>query len=230
MKRKGNIIAGILNLVLFAALIAGVKKYDVAMIGPDATCVGFSHLNQKFAELTGVNMTIYKITDYLGYLALAVVAVFAVVGLVQLIKRKSLAKVDREIFALGGLYIIVLGLYAAFEKVIINYRPILMPDGNGPEASFPSSHTMLTITVMGSTILVLKHFIEKDGLRKVLQVLCWLVLLATVAGRLVCGVHWLTDIIGGLLLSLGLLNLFTAVIKTQGEMPVLDTSGYSPKH
>lgn len=235
MKNKVRIITSFLFFVLFGALIVGIKKYDVAAIGPEGTAVGFSHINKKFTDLIGTNMTFYKIADYLGYLALAVVAIFAIVGLVQLIKRKGLKAVDREIYALGGLYVVVLGLYAAFEKVIINYRPIIMPDAAGPEASFPSSHTMLTITVMGSAILVLQHFIENDGARILLSALCWLILLGTLATRTLSGVHWLTDIVGGVLISIALLTLFAAVKDGSGSQPrsharTYSTKAYVPKH
>ena len=36
-------------------------------------------------------------------------------------------------------------------------------------------------------------------------------------GRLLSGVHWLTDIIGGVLISLGLLFLFAGVRNLLGE-------------
>lgn len=235
MKNKVRIIISFLLLALFGALIAGIKKYDVAAIGPEGTGIGFSHINKRFAELIGTNMMFYKIADYLGYLALATVAVFALAGLVQLIKRKSLKKVDREIYALGGLYVVVLALYVAFEKLVINYRPVIMPDAAGPEASFPSSHTMMTITVMGSAILVLRHFIENDGVRMLLSVLCWLILLGTLATRTLSGVHWLTDIAGGVLISMALLTLFAAakdgsVSKPRSHTRTYSTKSYVPKH
>lgn len=229
MKKKGNLIVGILFLILFLAFIVAVKKFDVGVIGPEGTSVGFSHLNAKFSEMIGVNMLFYTITDYLGYLALAIVAIFALVGLVQLIKRRSFAEVDRAIYALGGLYAIDLGMYAFFEKVIINYRPIVLPGDTLPEASFPSSHTVLTITVMASAAIVLKRYIENRGLRFTLQALCLIVLAATLVGRLLCGAHWLTDIIGGILISIALLNLFV-FFAGDSRGGSFESGRYKPKH
>ena len=117
------------------------------------TSIGLSQLNQFFFDLTGLNIVWYDITDWLGLTAIATAFVFAVAGLVQLIKRKSLLKVDREILCLGALYIVVIGLYFLFEKVIVNYRPVIMPGGSHPEASFPSSHTMIVCIIMGRPVL-----------------------------------------------------------------------------
>ena len=168
--------------MLTVILIALVRLVDAAPIGAQGTSIGLSHLNQFVFDLFGVNMLWYNITDWLGVAAVLTGFVFAVTGLVQLIKRRSLLKVDREILSLGGLYIVVIGLYLFFENVIINYRPIIMPDNTSPEASFPSSHTMLVIIGV------------------------------TVVGRLIAGVHWFTDILGGILISVTLLSLYEEVI------------------
>ncbi len=229
MKKKGNLIFGIIFFILFLAYIVAVKRFDVGVIGPAGTSVGFSHLNAKYAELIGVNMLFYDITNYLGYFALSHVAVFAFVGLVQLIRRRSFLKVDRAIYALGGLYAFDLGMYFFFEKVIVNYRPIILPGFTLPEASFPSSHTVLTITVMASTAIVLKRYIENKGLRITLQTICLIVLAATLLGRLFCGAHWLTDIIGGILISIALLNLFV-FFAGDSRGGSFESRRYKPKH
>ena len=247
MKRvTGAVISG----ALFAGLIVLLKNYDVAAIGPAGTEVGFSHVNQFVHDLTGVNMIWYQITDFIGYAAIAICGMFAVAGFVQMIKRRSLLKVDREIWALGGLFIAVIGCYVFFEKFIINYRPIIMPGETAPEASFPSSHTMLIMTVMIAVMIVSdKYFGNLFG--AFIRVLCFLAVMVTVGGRLWCGVHWFTDIIGGILLSATLLLLFSAVISGGGGEkadPALEfaydnkqaakrknadsesTRGYKPKH
>ena len=161
MKHSRIITAGI-GLLLTVILIALVRLVDVAPIGADGTSIGLSHLNQFVFDLFGVNMLWYNITDWLGVAAVLTGFVFAVTGLVQLIKRRSLLKVDREILALGGLYIVVIGLYLFFENVIVNYRPIIMPDNTRPEASFPSSHTMLVCVIMGSAAMLINRYIIKQ--------------------------------------------------------------------
>ena len=211
MKSKGKFLLAGLLLVLFLVLIVLVKKVNVADIGPEGTSIGLSDLNKSFHDMTGENETLYKITEYLGLAALALVGVFALVGLVQLVQRKSLLKVDGEILALGGLYVITLGLYVVFDKVAINYRPVIMEGDAHVEPSFPSSHTMLAVVVLGSTLLLLSKYIRNERIRVVLELICIICIVTLVLGRLLCGVHWLTDIIGGVLISGALLFLYAGV-------------------
>ena len=111
-----KIITAVISGGLFAGLIVMLGKYDVAPIGPQGTTVGFSTINKAVHELTGVNMNWYYCTEWLGYAALLICALFALAGLVQLIRRKSLLKVDWAILLLGGLYLVVFGLYFFFDN------------------------------------------------------------------------------------------------------------------
>ena len=198
--------------MLTVILIALVRLVDAAPIGAQGTSIGLSHLNQFVFDLFGVNMLWYNITDWLGVAAVLTAFVFAVTGLVQLIKRRSLLKVDREILSLGGLYIVVIGLYLFFENVIINYRPIIMPDNTSPEASFPSSHTMLVCVIMGSAAMLINRYIRNKPLNRILRAVCYVIIGVTVVGRLIAGVHWFMDILGGILISVTLLSLYEEVI------------------
>ncbi len=210
--KKLRVIFGIVFGLLFGVFTYFVRNYDLAQIGPAGTSIGFSKFNHFVHETTGVNMLWYEITDYLGYLAIAVAGVFAILGFIQMIKRRSLFKVDREIIALGGLFVVVIGLYVVFEKVVINYRPILMDGSEFPEASYPSSHTMLIVVVIGAAMMLIEHYLSKGTIRTLLSLLGVVIILVTIGGRLYCGVHWLTDIIGGILLSISLLEFYSAII------------------
>ena len=211
MKHRRILTAGV-GGVLTVILIALVRLADVAPIGAQGTSIGLSHLNQFVFDLFGVHILWYNITDWLGVAAVLTGFVFAVTGLVQLIKRRSLLKVDREILSLGGLYIVVIGLYLFFENVIINYRPIIMPDNTRPEASFPSSHTMLVCVIMGSAAMLINRYIRNKPLNRILRAVCYVIIGVTVVGRLIAGVHWFTDILGGILISVTLLSLYEEVI------------------
>ena len=211
MKNKGKFIFAAVCGILAIILIILVGCVDVAPIGPEGTSIGLSHINKAAADLVGTNLLWYNITKYLGYIALLTAFAFAVAGFIQLVTRRGISKVDREILALGILYAVVIGLYIFFEVVIINYRPVIMPDETYPEASFPSSHTMLICVVMGSTIMVLNKYIKNDMLRKILQVICSIIIIIMVVGRMLSGVHWLTDITGGVLISAVLLSLFSGI-------------------
>lgn len=192
--------------VLWTVLVSVV---DVRAIGPNGSSVGFATLNGYVHDLTGVNMRLYSITDWLGLVPIGVALGFAMLGLVQWIKRKSLFKVDRGILALGGFYVAVMAVYILFEFVIINYRPTLI-DGY-LEASYPSSTTMLVMCVMPTAMMQLRARIKNNGLKQ-----CVMILIATftafmVIGRLASGVHWITDIIGGALVSAGLVIIYASV-------------------
>jgi undecaprenyl-diphosphatase len=198
--------------LLFVILMILVMKVDVGTVEATGTTIGLYHLNTGFASLTGINVIWYKITTILGIFLVLFAAGFALIGLLQLIQRKNLWKVDYEILSLGGLYAVVIAFYVLFDKVVINYRPIIMEGEKAPEASFPSSHTMLVCVVMGSAMMLLDRYIRDEKLVKILKMVCAVVIAITVIGRLICGVHWLTDIMGGVLLSVTLLMIFNNVL------------------
>ena len=192
--------------VLWTVLICFV---DVQAIGPEGSSVGFSTINGFIHELTGVNWFLYTVTDWLGLVPIGVAFGFAVLGLVQWIKRKSLLKVDRSILTLGGFYIVVMAVYILFEIVVINYRPTLI---NGHlEVSYPSSTTMLVMCVMPTAMMQLRARIKNDLFRRCVMFAIAVFIAFMVIGRLVSGVHWISDIIGGVLLSAGPVMMYYSV-------------------
>ena len=200
--QKIHIITSISLLISFIVWTVLVGNVDVKPIGPNASTVGFATLNAAFHKLTGTNMTLYVITDWLGLVPIAVAFGFAVLGLVQWIKRKSILRVDRNILVLGIFYLCTMAIYVLFEYVVINYRPILT---NGYlEASYPSSTTMLVTCVIPTAIMQLRERIESRLWRITVISLLASFTLFMVVGRLISGVHWLSDIVGGLLVSAGL--------------------------
>lgn len=192
---------------LFTLLLTCV---DVHPIGPQGAAVGFATVNGWAFQLLGVHLLWYHITDWLGVAAIAIAFAFAVTGLCQLITRRSLRKVDRHILVLGGFYLLVIGCYLFFEKVVINCRPILM-DGN-LEASYPSSHTMIVVSIMATAAMAFRALCPQNkGWRLAVGIFAAVVIAVTVTGRLISGVHWLTDIVGGLMLSAALVVSYWAV-------------------
>ena len=198
--------------ILFLLLIVLLRTVDVAAIGPQGTEIGFSHLNRAVFDFFGVHTVFSTITDGLGILVLASAALFAVMGLVQWIKRKSILKIDRELWALGGLYLTVIILYVLFEFAVVNYRPILLEAGQNPEPSFPSSHTMIACVILGSAMMVIARYVKNRKLVLVLEILSAVFLGAIIILRLASGVHWFTDIVGGILISAALLALFSGLL------------------
>ena len=212
MKRKCKIsfISGVIFITLFITWTFAVKLIDVKTVGVNGTSVGFATFNSWFHNLTEANMTLYNITDWAGLVPIFICMFFGGVGLIQLIKRKSLLKVDFDIIALGIYYIIVISGYIIFEMIPINYRPILI---NGIlESSYPSSTTLLVLAVMPTVIFQSNKRLQSPKTKKMIVLMTNLFSLFMVTGRLVSGVHWVTDIIGACFLSIGLFNIYKAVV------------------
>ena len=213
MKRTGKkrIFVGAGFLAAFVLWTVLVSLVDIGAIGPDGSSVGFATLNGYVHKFTGVNFHLYTITDWLGLVPIGVAFGFAMLGLAQWIKRKSLLKVDRSLLALGGFYVVVLAAYLFFEIVVINYRPVLL--GGYLEASYPSSTTMLVMCVMPAAMIQLHARIKNRVFRRCVMISIAVFIVFMVIGRLVSGVHWLSDIIGGALISAGLVMIYGSMLK-----------------
>lgn len=209
--RKKKILIGICLLATFALWTAAIQRIDVRPIGPRGSSVGFAALNGFVHSVTGVHMTLYVITDWLGLLPVAFGMGFGLLGLIQWIKRKHLLKVDRSILVLGMFYIVVMAVYLLFETVVVNYRPVLINDYL--EVSYPSSTTLLVMCVMPTAVMQLNDRIQNPGLRRCAAFLIYGFVAFMVVGRLISGVHWVTDIIGGGLMSAGLVILYDGFSK-----------------
>lgn len=211
-KLNKSLIVGISLFVAFALFTILVKVVDVSAVGPLGSKVGFSKINEAVFDAFGTSDVWFNISEIFGILALIVAGVFVIVGLVQLIKRKSLKMVDNHILALGVFYVVVALAYLLFEVLVVSKRPVLV-EGK-LEASYPSSHTVLAVCILSSAIIeVHKLFENKRKLVITLDVACVVVMAVIVIGRLLSGMHWLTDIIGGLLLSLALVFIYYGILK-----------------
>lgn len=208
---KKSLVLAICLLFAFLLWTTLVRVVDVQAIGPEESSVGFATVNGAFHSLTGVNLWLYTVTDWLGLVPIAVAFAFGVFGLVQLVLRKSILKVDRSIIALGIFYVVVIAVYIFFEFAVINYRPVLI-EGR-LEASYPSSTTMLVISVMPTAAMQLGERIKNKTFRWVSVGLIILFTLFMVVGRIISGVHWISDIIGGAFFASGAVILYDFAVK-----------------
>ena len=212
MKKNGKkqLITGVSFMLVFVIWTWLIQKVDVLPVGQKGTDVGFAAFNCWFHKLTGVHMGLYTITDWLGLVPVFVCIVFGGIGLWQLIKRKNLFKVDTDLIYLGIYYVIVIFGYLFFEMCPINYRPILIE--GILEASYPSSTTLLVLSVMPTLVLQANRRIENRYLKRIIYAFTIVFSVFMVIGRLVSGVHWFTDIMGAVFLSTGLFYLYKAVV------------------
>ena len=205
MKKKSLCFALVLimSFVIWTILVSFV---NVRPIGPNDSSVGFSYINEFVRNIIGSNMKLYIITDWLGLVPIGFCFCFGVLGLVQWVKRRKFIKVDYSILILGAYYIIVILVYILFEYLVINYRPVLI---NGYlESSYPSSTTMLVLCVMPTCIMQFNDRIKRRKIKIIINILIVPFICFMVIGRLLSGVHWFSDIIGGVLLSGGLVLLY----------------------
>lgn len=213
--KKTNQRPFVISGLLFAAFVIFtvlLKVVDVQIL--EGNAIGFATVNGSFngfiQSMGGKGHFWYEISETLGYCAIGVGLGFALFAGWQLIKGKSLKKVDPCLIALGCFYVLVVAFYAFFEVVIINYRPVLT-DGEY-EASYPSSHTVLAVCIFATAIFLFKRYLSEKTCR-IASCVVILFMVVTVAARLLSGVHWITDIIGGLILSGALVSFYAGLYR-----------------
>lgn len=213
MKNKNydNLVNFMTFLVAFIVFTIIIKTIDVRSIGPENSEVGLASINDFIHNTFGYNDLFYNISKYLGYLSFLIIGLYGLVGLKELIQKKSIFKVNNKILLLGAFYVLVLSVYVLFEKVVINYRPVL-EDGK-LAASYPSSHTILSICVCLSSIMVCKSIFKNKDFVKIFNIGTLILMGLIVITRLLSGVHWFTDIIGAILISLALIYIFKYFIE-----------------
>lgn len=204
--KKRYLIGGFAFFLMFIIFTTIIKFIDVKNIGPHNTSVGLATINNFFVNKIGFHNKIYKITEILGIIPIIIVLIYAIIGLYSLIEEKSFKKVNKNLYYLAIFYIIVLGIYVLFEKVIINFRPVVIE--GILESSYPSSHTILAICICGSSIILNNAIFKNNKIAKFENIISFIIIIMLPLLRFISGVHWFTDIIGGVLLSFSLLLFF----------------------
>lgn len=210
---KGLIVRGACLLAGFVVFTLLLTVMDKRPVGPEGSYVGFATINDWFFRLTGVHRFLYVFTKILGYLSILTAVGFMGFTAAQFVRRgMDLRRVDQKLLLLMALYAATFVCYVLFEIVVVNCRPVLNADGR-LDASYPSTHTLLALCVFGSLPPQLVRFLK--GQRRILfgaRIATYVLLGATVLGRLFCGWHWLTDVIGGILLAGSLLSFYYGLL------------------
>jgi undecaprenyl-diphosphatase len=134
------------------------------------------------------------ISDVILISAFAVFAVFAILALCQLIKRRSLKKVDKQLLWAILPFALMAIAYVVFDKfIVLNTRP----NGSG-EPSFPSTHVMVVATIFLVVASILPKYIKSKSACVVLDLMMLLLLFLVCAGRVFSKMHWISDVLGGL--------------------------------
>ncbi|MCR5647873.1 MAG: phosphatase PAP2 family protein [Acholeplasmatales bacterium] len=208
MKKFINLytILGCSFLVLFIILML-LLNVDKAVIAESNEAVGLSHINNivKYSYKENVDF----MTDLLFYITFTVVIFEACLGVYQLVKRKSLFKVDIEILVFGTSLVLMVIFWLLFDYVVkINIRPT-----HEAEGSFPSTHvfmtTFLALASHGFICYAYENKIAKYGSLLLAVSMIALVLF----GRVASGMHYITDVTGGLFLGLAFYFCTFGIIK-----------------
>ena len=199
------LFASILLLISSIVFTVAVSFLDVKENPDGGHNIGLSSVNLAFHKTFPYNEVLHNISEYAGYIPVLFALFFALMGAGQALKHKSFKRVDNVLFFLAGYYVIVGFVYLIFEKFCINVRPIML-DGEW-EASYPSSHTLFSITLSASAILVNDIFYAKAKWRRPMNVLAYIFMLSVPVLRLFSGVHWLSDIVGGVIISATLVSI-----------------------
>lgn len=215
-KKNRNYVITAALFILFALFTLLVTKVDVKELVVNNlsssegeavyTSVGFAAINEAVRDTFAFNKLFYTITKLTGVIAILVAALFALLGVAQLVKGKSFANVDKDIYALAITYVLVIIAYILFEKLELNYRPVDL--GEGLEASYPSTHSMLALSIFGTAMIQFHKRLHGNQLRMIVQIVSAILIVITVVGRLIAGVHWFTDIIGGVILGCAFIMLY----------------------
>ena len=207
--RKKRLLVGFLFILLFIGFTYLVKTVDVNKVGEQNVVVGFSYINRIFSSIFRYNEFFYKLSNIFGYSAFVICAVYGTIGLIQLITRRDVRKVDEEILLLGFLYVTILIIYIAFNFIDINMRPVLI-DGV-LEPSYPSSHTFMALVVCGSAIIINKKKYN-NIIARIFNYVCLVFMILIIATRILSGAHWFTDIVGSVILSFAVLLIYSGLI------------------
>mgnify|MGYP002515292171 CR=1 FL=1 len=201
---------GIWYLLLFGIFTVLIQTVDVQLAGETGREVGLATINACVHRLTGVHLQLYTVTDWLGLVPVGVCLLFGVLGLAQLLQRKNILKVDFDLILLGVYYMLVILAYLIFEQIPVNYRPVFI-EGR-LEASYPSSTTLLVLSVMPTLVFQTERRMKNADIKKGIRFLAGAFSSFMVMGRLISGVHWVTDIIGAVIFSRGLFCLYKAAV------------------
>ncbi|MCQ2382504.1 MAG: phosphatase PAP2 family protein [Clostridia bacterium] len=187
-RQKLWLILGIVSFVCFVIFTLLVAFVDVDQ-------VGLSKINHFFWQHCGKHEIWERITDYLGYVLILVLVGILAWQIWQWIMCKKLARIDWNLLMFDVIMVCLAVVYVFFEVVVINYRPA------GDKASYPSSHAMLFATVLPLLIYQVWHYLQNKPWRIVLTVALSSIQVIGLVGRLLAGVHWFTDILGGVIIS-----------------------------
>ena len=192
--KKCSILIVVLCLILFSVICYQILNYDSLVI--DTNAYSFIADNIMNDSLT----PILKVITELGGVAFTVVA-----GVLIFIFCKKIRWFVT--FDLVGVTLI----NQLLKHIIRRPRPNILRLVEESGYSFPSGHSMVSMTFYGIIIYLVYKNVNDKYLKWLLITLLSLLILAIGFSRVYVGVHYFTDVIGGFLLGLAYLVIYVNI-------------------
>ena len=215
MKKYQYLLIPAIFLVAFVVFTILVKTVDVDYLALGNYKIGFKSFNyetqSKILDMARQS-PMKKLSDVLLYVSIGSCLIYVVIGIYQLIKTKSLFKVNYRLYMLALTYVSIAVIYFIFEILKINYSPDLT---NGLKASYPSSHVFIGATLICVNIYAAMEMLnmneENKWLRTVGYIAGLVICVALIVSRTLSAKHWATDIIASVILTGFIVSLFIAL-------------------
>lgn len=138
------------------------------------------------------------LTEFGSYIVISLI--FIIIGIYY--------KFNKKFWFIALTFLITILFGYGLKKIIQRVRPDELNWWmNEDSFSFPSGHTLASSCLYLIIFLVFKHENINKTIKNIIRILCIVILVIVPITRLILGVHYLTDLIGGLLLTFSVVFL-----------------------
>lgn len=152
----------------------------------------------------------YKVCTFLGSTAFMVSLCALLFVTFIILKRKDIAIIEASVLIISTV------INNVVKLIIRRERPEVLKLVIEKSFSFPSGHTMASVTMYG----ILIYLINKSNLDKRLKIIFSIILgiipILVMLSRIYLGAHYASDVIGACILSTTLLLIETMIIEKKG--------------
>ena len=153
------------------------------------------------------------ITNIILILSIILILFFLGLGVYELIKKRSIKKVDPRLTWLPLPLALMTLTYFLFDKVwILNVRP----NGSG-EPSFPSTHVMVVTTIFFVVTIILPKYIKNKTTRLIIEIIMAIMISLTAVGRVMSGMHWVADVLGAIVFGFLFSEIYYYIVSNKKD-------------